>query len=189
MTRPQRLPGLPADEWDDETAEILGGLVQTGRQRPVHLPAVIANHPSLLGPYIGWAKAVALNGVLSPRLNSMLALRTAHNGGSEFEWGVHAESAVVRSGLTPDDVAAVAAGPGDATWTEAESLLLRAADELHQDKTITDETWAALRAHFDEVDLLEATFIVGHYTMLSMVVNAMGVPPEPTWPGLGGAPS
>jgi hypothetical protein len=33
--------------------------------------------------------------------------------------------------------------------------------------------------------LLEIVFVVGHYTMLSMVANSAGVQPEPEWAALG----
>ena len=34
---------------------------------------------------------------------------------------------------------------------------------------------------YDDAARLELVFVVGHYTMLSMVANTAGVPPEPTW--------
>ena len=78
-------------------------------------------------------------------------------------------------------------GPGDAHWAERDATLLRAADELHASQQLRDETWRELR---DEVglspaQLVELTFVVGNYTMLSMVANATGVPLEeglPEWP-------
>jgi alkylhydroperoxidase family enzyme len=183
--RPVRITPQAPEEWDAATAALLGAVVGVGSvRRPVHLPAVIARHPTFLGPYLDWAKAVALQGVLSPRHTELLALRTAVNCSSAFEWGVHTQYATSRGGLSDDEVAAVAHGPGAAAWDELERALLRAADELHATSSVGDGTWAVLARHLDEAALLEAVFVVGHTTMLSMVANASGAVGDPSWPDL-----
>jgi alkylhydroperoxidase family enzyme len=188
MPRPQRIPGQAPAAWSDATRSELERLVPTAGGRPLHLPSVIAHHPTFLGPYLEWAKAIALRGVLSPRENALLALRTALRCASEFEWGVHAQTAIQRAGLTPGEVAAVARGPEASGWSAREAALLRAADELHDQHAIGDATWAALASDRDPAARLEVAFVVGHYTMLSMVANSAGVPPESFWAGLGQAP-
>jgi hypothetical protein len=50
---------------------------------------------------------------------------------------------------------------------------------------LTDETFAALRDRSSDAEIVEIIFVVGNYTMLSMVANATGVPVEqrlPTMP-------
>ena len=44
---------------------------------------------------------------------------------------------------------------------------------------------ALLVGYFFDKPLLEIVFVVGHYTMLSMVANSVGVQSEPEWPALG----
>ena len=177
--RPLRVPPQPPEAWSEGTRSVLGSAPQKGR---LHLPLVVAWHPTLLAPYMAWATSVARHGVLSPRDNALLALRTALRCGSEFEWGVH----VAHRQLTPDEVARVAEGP-DAGWGPRDRALLRAADELHDRSAVGDGTWDALTGMFPTEALLEIVFVVGHYTMLSMVANSAGVPPEPDWPELGRA--
>ncbi len=77
------------------------------------------------------------------------------------------------AGITDAEIAAVARSDG--VWNPPEAALLRAADELHSDTSVDDETWAALSSHFDTPALVEVLFIVGQYTMLSMVANATGI--------------
>ena len=180
--RPIRIPPLASDDWDDATRTELGGVVGIGANpRPVHLPSVIAHHPTFLGPYLGWAKAIALAGVLSPRHNELLALRTAHRCRSEFEWGVHTRYARRPECLDEPEIAAVAVGPDAPEWEPTERALLRAADELHDDGVVSERTWTELAERFDDAAMLEIVFVVGHYTMLSMVANSAGVQPEPGW--------
>lgn len=180
--RPLRIAPQQPHEWSDATRAELAGVVATGGStRPVHLPAVIARHPALLAPYLVWAKAIALHGVLAPRDNALLALRTAARMRSSFEWGVHADSAPTRAGLCSDEIDAVGVGPIDPSWSTRDRALLQAADELHDEGSVSDATWHALGRDHDDAAKLEIVFVVGHYTMLSMVANSSGVSPEVHW--------
>jgi alkylhydroperoxidase family enzyme len=134
--------------------------------------AVLARQPDLLAPFLGWAAALALHGVLPLRDHELLALRAARNCRSNFEWGEHVEYAR-SAGITDAEIAAVALDDGD--WSAREAALLRAADELHTDSTVTDATWAELAAAYDVAAQVEILFVIGQYTMLSMVANAAGV--------------
>ena len=53
-------------------------------------------------------------------------------------------------------------------------------DELHDCATVTDETWAALRARYDDAALVELVCLAGFYHLISYVCRAFGVQPE-TW--------
>lgn len=180
--RPVRIAPLPPEEWSPTTRAELDDVVGVeGNPRPVHLPAVIARHPTYLSPYLGWAKAVALGGALSRRHNELIALRTAYLCRSEFEWGVHAQYARRPDCLRDDELAAIALGADAEGWSPTERALLQAADELHRDQEVSAATWTALASELDVAALLEVVFVAGHYTMLSMVTNSAGVRPEPTW--------
>jgi alkylhydroperoxidase family enzyme len=134
--------------------------------------AALAHPHALLGPFLGWAAALALQGTLPKRDHELLALRAAYLGRSAYEWGEHADYAR-EAGLTDHEIARVAAGPEG--WPRREAALLRAADELHATTTITDATWAELARQYDEAQLVEVVYVVGQYTMLSMVANALDV--------------
>jgi len=141
-----------------------------GGSPPITIVA-LAHCNELLSPFLGWARALALQGVLPRREHEILALRTAHNCRSGFEWTEHTTFAR-RAGLTDDEIDAIASG-ASATWTERERLLLTAADELHAETSISRATWTALVQHCTTAELVEAIYIVGQYTMLSMVANVV----------------
>jgi alkylhydroperoxidase family enzyme len=148
----------------------------------------IAHHPRLLEPFLGFAAALA-RGELPRRESELLALRAAWNCRSEFEWGHHALYARA-AGLTDAEIASVAIGPGAPGWSDADRELLRAADELHAQHSLGDATWAALASRWNAAQLVEIAFVVGQYTMLSMVAGALAVPLEdglPLLPRAGGA--
>ena len=45
---------------------------------------------------------------------------------------------------------------------------------------ISDATWELLADELGEREILELCFVVGHYEMLAMALNSLGVEPEPT---------
>jgi 4-carboxymuconolactone decarboxylase len=181
------VPGQSPEEWSTATRQAFDGTVSTARGRPLHLPAVIAHQSDFLPPYIEWAKAIALGGAVPARQSAILALRTAWNCKSEFEWGVHVERASDSGALSPAEIVAVAGGSSASRWGSLEAALVAAADEMWSGGTITDETWAVLAAAHDRSGLVEISLIIGHYTMLAMVANSTGVPAEARWAALGEA--
>jgi alkylhydroperoxidase family enzyme len=153
------------------------------RQTPNLLRAV-AHHADLLDPFLGFAAALATRGALARRDSELLALRAAWNCRSEFEWGQHVRYARA-AGLSEAEIDAVASGPDAPVWTDPDRALLSAADELHEHKAISDRTWSLLASRWNAAQLVEIAFVVGHYTMLSMVAGALRVPLEE---GLSGLP-
>jgi alkylhydroperoxidase family enzyme len=139
--------------------------------------AVLALRPALLGPFLGWAAALALEGALPQRDHELLALRVAWYCQSAFEWGEHVRYGR-RAGLSDDEIADVASGP-DAGWGGHEAVLLRAVDELCARCLISEEIWAGLAARYEPAALVEIPYVVGQYTMLSMVANGLGIQASP----------
>ena len=108
----------------------------------------------------------------------LLILRTGWNAQSVYEWAKHVGS-VGRArdhGLEPRWIAQGHDAPG---WNARERLLIDAADELHTDTMISDETWAALLEHYDTHQLTSIAATVARYRKVSMTLNAFGVQPLP----------
>jgi alkylhydroperoxidase family enzyme len=192
MTSVSRLKPLMRSEWSDETRALLDGLSDSMREiegdqasdepdgdasGTVNIVRTIAHHEGLLGPFLGFAEALALKGTLSRRVSELLALRAIWHCQSAFEWGHHVVFAKA-AGLSDEEIARIPAGPDHAGWSDADRLLLRAADELCRRQALSDEIWMDLRQAYNDAQLVEIPFVVGQYTMLSMVANATGVPVE-----------
>lgn len=182
-----RLVPLTPREWSERTGQALEGTRERvarleGRPapsagKPLAILATIARHPALLEPFLGWSASLALRGELSRRDSELLALRAAWNCRSAFEWGHHVLYARA-AGLSDAEIERVAGGPAATGWSVDDADLLRAADELHDAQDLSAGTWARLRSRFTDAQLVEIPFVVGQYTMLSMVANATGVPVE-----------
>jgi 4-carboxymuconolactone decarboxylase len=173
-----RIPPAPLTSltrWHRTVARVAGRA--TGGEPPRVL-TTLARHRRLFRRWLPFGRTLLLRPALPRRDVELLILRVAWNCGSWYEWAQHARLAG-RSGLPPDAVARVPLGPGEPGWTSRQALLLRAADELHQQRVITDATWTQLSEQLDERQLIELPLLVGHYEMLAMALNSLGVEPEP----------
>ncbi|MGC1164560.1 MAG: carboxymuconolactone decarboxylase family protein [Solirubrobacterales bacterium] len=151
------------------------GLATGGR--PPNIFTTLARHHGLFRRWLWFAGALMPGGKL-PRVDAeLMILRVAHNTDCEYEWGHH-ERLGKRAGLSAEEIAQVRLGSEAGGWSERQALLLHAADELHVDGRIGDELWAQLTRHLDEVHLIELCMLIGHYEMLAMTLNSLGVEPE-----------
>jgi 4-carboxymuconolactone decarboxylase len=162
-----RLQPLPRDEWDDETRGLLG-------ERSLNIFATLAHHPKLMKRWLVFGNHVLAKSTLAARDRELLILRTGWNCRAPYEWGQHV--AIARGiGVGDDEIARVAEGPGADGWSDADASLLRAADELHEHQTLSDETYAALATRYDAQGLLDLVFTIGQYHLVSMALNTFRV--------------
>ena len=177
-----RIPPLPAEEQDDQQRELLEQASVPGG-RTVNIFTTFVRHPGLFRKWLPFGGKL-LAGKLPARDRELLILRTGWLCESSYEWAQHVPIARA-AGVTEAQVEAVADGPDAAVWAPFEATLLRAVDELHEDGTIGDATWAALAERYDERQLIEVPMVVGHYHMVAFTLNSLGVPLEPGARGLG----
>jgi alkylhydroperoxidase family enzyme len=171
-----RIPPLPKDGRDPKTAEILESL-RGFSDVELNIFSTLARHPRLMKRWSAFGGALLYGGALPARERELLILRTGYLCASPYEWGQHVTIGLA-AGLTEEQIARIASGPNAEGWTPSEATLLRAADELHADSRIGDDTWAALAAQWDEQQLIEVCMVVGQYHLVAMTLNSLGVEPE-----------
>lgn len=173
MTDAQRMAPLPPAGRDQRTEELLRSLRFDPDGDDMNLFTTLAHHPRLLKRWSAFGGLLLAGGTLPPRDREVLILRTAANCGADYEWGHHL--AIGRhTGLTDDEMTALA-GPGA---SEVDPTLVAAADELHADSVLGDDTWAALDARYDEPQLIEVCMVVGQYHLVAFTLRSLGVQPE-----------
>ncbi len=118
-------------------------------------------------------------GPLGLRERELVIDRTCALAGNAYEWGVHVTIFAAAAGLTSEEVAATASeGSASGLWSDAERALLQAAEALHARAALTDAEFTALRAHFEEDQVLEVLLLCGFYRMVSYVVGGLDLPME-----------
>jgi 4-carboxymuconolactone decarboxylase len=180
-----RIPPLPPDEWSAELRLIL-----ERKPAPAHVAlgehnifSTLARHEGLFVTWMRFAGYMLGRGVLPARERELLILRTAHNCRSDYEWGQHVRIALA-AGVSRAEIERIAQGASAGDWTPADATLLQAADELHSDAKVSDATWAALAASFDERGLIEIVVLVGQYHLVAFALNSLEVEREQGLEGL-----
>jgi 4-carboxymuconolactone decarboxylase len=178
-----RLPPLAPGELTDEARELLG-TTRTGGTPAANIFTTLVRHPGLFRKWLPFGGKL-LSGKLPARERELLILRTGWRCRSEYEWGQHVLIAR-SSGIGDDEIERVKAGPDAPGWDPSDALLLRAADELHDDSCISDATWAGLAERYDTRELIEVPMLVGHYHLVAYTLNSLGVQREEGVPGFDG---
>lgn len=182
VTDTPRIAPLAPDERDARTEDLLRSLRFDPDADDMNLFTTLARHPRLLKRWSAFGGMLLAGGALSDRDREVLILRTAANTGADYEWGHHLPLGRL-AGLTDDEMAGLASfdpidrAPGD-------ELLVRAADELHADSVIGDDTWAALAEVYDEQQLIEVCMVVGQYHLVGFTLNSLRVQREADVEGL-----
>jgi len=151
-----------------------------GRVTGTEPPAVFLTLGRSRGLFWGWlhfAGRLMPGGRLPRRETELVILRVATLAGSDYELTQHRRLGR-RAGLTDAEIERVADGPDAPGWSARQRLLLEVADELHETRDLTDETWAAVSAELDERTSIELLMLLGHYEMLATTLQALRVQPD-----------
>jgi deazaflavin-dependent oxidoreductase (nitroreductase family) len=138
----------------------------------------VGRNRSLARGYLRFATQVVARNSLPRADVELVTLRTAWNIGCWYEFLHHAHLARA-GGLSIDSVERIASGPAAAGWSVRQAALLTATDELNDQRSISDATFARLADFLTEDQVMELCFLIGHYEMLGMVIKTAGVTPEP----------
>ena len=120
-----------------------------------------------------FANHVLAKSTLPPREREIAILRIGWLCQAEYEWGQHVVIGK-EVGLTSEEIERIKIG-SEANWSEHDSLLIKAADELHGDAFVTDETWSALKKTYSDQQMMDLVFTCGQYNLVSMALNSFGV--------------
>jgi alkylhydroperoxidase family enzyme len=112
------------------------------------------------------------------RHRELLILRIGWNSQSEYEWSEHVGpvGGARKMGVPVDRIPL---GPDAPGWDPFEAMLLRFADEMYRDSVVSDRTWNALKARYDDRMMIDATVTAANYRMVSLALNLLGVQSNP----------
>ncbi len=172
-----RLAGVDVDELERRRDDVPSQItVSTAIAR------TILRHPDLARGYMPFGVALR-DGALPARARELAILRTARLCDCPYQWARHVDTAR-EAGVTDADMEAIGTLEMAPSWNEFDRAFVAAADELHATSTLSDETWAVLRRHLADHELIELLMLIGNYTMLAFVMNGVALAPEAgdEWP-------
>jgi 4-carboxymuconolactone decarboxylase len=142
---------------------------------------VLLRSPELMGRVRGLSDYVRWNGALSPRQSEFVILITAREWSQPYEWNAH-QPLAVKGGLNPEIAKAIAEGRRPHGMAEDEEILYDFATELLQNRSVSDATYARMTAKFGEKAILDTIGLMGHYSLIAMVLNTARTPVPPGGP-------
>ncbi len=195
MTQP-RIPAQPSADWGPEVFEALAVLrpaaasVPPPEDRPADAPRRSSNvmgifswHPELAKGWMLFNNHL-FRSTLSDRVRELLIIRISWLRGAEYEWAQHVKTAKA-VGVSDAEISAISTGAGDPIWGAEDAAVLRAVDQLGQERYIEDVLWTELAEQFDRRQLMDLVFTVGAYDLLCTATNTFGLELDP---GLEGFP-
>jgi alkylhydroperoxidase family enzyme len=210
---PPRIPPLEIGQLSEETLGVLAGFIalnetfvsrepdQVASLKSAHAAGTAAvgaealekalspvirtmlRHPHLFARHIDVSTELFRAAALPARARELAVLRVAWLCRAPFEWGEHVHIAK-QMGVLPEEIERITEGSAAPGWGELDRALLRAVEELLADAFISDPTWATLRAHYDEQQLIELLMAVGQYQTVAYYQNSLRVTLNEGNPGL-----
>jgi len=166
-------PDAASDAGHEARSRSLAPIAAAG---PVYnIVSTLAQHPDLYRAWSGFATYILERSTLPPRHRELVILRTGWLCRSEYEFAQHRRLAHA-VGLSDAEIDRVTLGPDAPGWSGFEAVLLHAADEMHDQRTITDATWQALAMQYDTHQLMDLVFTAGEYNLVSTALNTFRVP-------------
>ena len=169
-----RVPPLPEAEWTDPQRALVERYAPDGQAG--NALRTLIRVPALADRVFPFMRYLTHDSTFSARHRAILILRTAWLTQCANLWATHASRAD-ESGLTTDEVRRVAEDPAEG-WGAFEAVLLRLADELFRNSSVTDQTWSALSAQYDLHNLMDAVVTVNETTSQAILFNSLGIQPD-----------
>lgn len=174
LAKPRVAP-VAESQWTDAHKSLIAKYVPDGRAG--NGIKTLLNIPALVDGMMPFQNYISRESSLSPRHREILILRTGWLLNNEYVWSEHVPIAR-KAGLTADEIRRIAQGPDARGWDAFEATLLRLADQLFRNSSITDATWKALAANYDMYHLMDAVMTITDFTTVSLMYNSLGVQPD-----------
>ena len=132
----------------------------------------LAEHLLRLGNHLRFKTA------LDRRLTELAILITAREWTAQFEWHSHYPMAL-QAGLAKPICDQIALDKRPTGMAADETAVYDFCNEMHRTKRVSDQTFAAVRAHLSEEQLMDLIAVTGFYDLVSMTLNVgeVALPP------------
>ena len=171
-----RVPLVPEDA-SPEVGAVYAEIARS-RGRVLNVFRALGHAPEGLRRLAAVGEYVRFHAQLPSRLRELVTLATASLNRCQYEWTQHVPLGRA-AGVSEAEMDALQARRLPEGLGPAEAAAVCYAKELARDRRVSDETFAALRAHFDARQITELTLVVAFYTALGLALNAFDVELEP----------
>ena len=170
-----RVAPLTAAEANFASRSVITLVNKIGGLEASNLFLMLMRNFRLFRTWLGFAARMMPHGEIQRRDSELVILRVGWNCRARYEWGQHVDIGM-RAGVSADDIARIPQGAEAPGWEPRIATLMRACDEFHHERMISEPTWLELETHYSTRLLIEVVMLMGHYEMLAGVLNSTGLP-------------
>jgi 4-carboxymuconolactone decarboxylase len=146
----------------------------------INVYRLLLHAPALAGVWFDLINAVRWKTGLAGRLREILIIRVGIVTKVQYIINTHVQNIAEQEGLPKAECAALEDWTAATSFSPAERAALQYADEMTRNITVSDATFAELRGHFSEKEIVEMSVLVGTYNMHARVLAALEIDPQPT---------
>lgn len=170
-----RLPLMPREAMSPAQREAADALI-AGPRKAVFGPFVpLLRSPELMSRVGKLGEYLRFESALPERIRELVTCFTARHVSNQFEWLMHAPLAK-KAGVPAATLDAIAAGRQPRGLPDDDAAALDFAGELLRQNGVSDASYAAALAAFDEQGIVELATLVGYFAMVSWVMNVARTP-------------
>lgn len=147
-------------------------LSMASRTPDAHLFSTLGRTGGLFRGWLHYSGKLMPGGRLPRHESELVIIRVARLRECHYEMDHH-ERLGRRAGVTPQILERIVEGPGAEEWSDKHRALLTAVDEVVATKTITDGTWSALAAHYDDRRMIEIVLLITQYDGLATTIGVL----------------
>ena len=168
-----RLPYVSRDELTPDKQPIYDRIAET-RGSVVNVFRALLNSPDAAEVVARVGEYVRFGSPLAPTIREIAILSTARELNFEYEWAHH-EPVAREVGVSDQVIDSIRSGRAPMGIPAKEGVFAQAAKELVRDGTLSDRTFQAIEHLLGPLQTVDLIVLVGFYSMLGRIVNALGV--------------
>ncbi|MEV5893203.1 carboxymuconolactone decarboxylase family protein [Nonomuraea fuscirosea] len=143
-----------------------------GKPTTSKLQKAMINYPEFLRSMAPFGKRAIDDTCLPPRVWQLASMRTVWLCDSEYLWSQH-RKACLALGVTEEDLAGVAEGPGSASLRGFDRVVVSAVDEMYHGNRLSDANWKEFD-RFGPEGITDLMLVYGLYVLQSCVARTFG---------------
>jgi len=177
LAQEARVPLVPPDTKDPIVGPIFEGIKSRGGQ-PLNMHRTVANSPKIFKAYVDMAITLR-TAATTPRVDrELIILRTAQLAGGDYEFAQHRPMGI-SCGLSAAQVDGLQNWQKRTDLSDRQRAILAYADGMASDKGVDDRTFAELRKHFNDQEIVELTVTSAFYGAVAQITRSLAVKLEP----------
>jgi len=165
-----RMPAIPEAQMSQDLKRVMDEIAAGPRGRiggpfiPLMRSPELMNRLQKVGEYLRFQNTVGL------RNSEFAVLIVARHWSQPIEWAIHRPIAE-KEGVLPATCDAIAEGRRPDNMTDDETLIYNVLEELRNNRSLSDPTYAQLLKRFGEQGVIDLVAHYGYYSLLAMTMN------------------